>query len=209
MKAKALLTPPIAAMLIIATVTATSAVPVDIANAPVETGATALDSDEAAVQLINATPAQAAQVADAQRRFLSAGLVLPPLQISFHDGAHGCLGHRGLFEMVDATAHIDICDPTNHIIRHELAHAWVGTHVDDTIRAEQIRYWGLATWNDQDSKWNLRANERAADAIAFALDDPPQGLTTSLVNYLCAFELLTGLEHPGLDQDCPVTAITG
>lgn len=87
--------------------------------------------------------------------------------------------------------------PTRHIILHELAHAWAAVTVTDATRAEVLRYWGLETWNDQDVTWNLRAGERAADTIAFALNSIPSDPRDSLLKYLCGYPLLTGYPLPG------------
>jgi len=137
-----------------------------------------------------------ARLKSALDRFATAGLTLPPLDITFHNGRAGCGGHPGLFEVAEGVSDIEVCNPTNHIVLHELAHAWVARNVNQATKEALTQYWGLATWNDQEVDWGLRANERAADAIAFALGDLPKHPEPSLVEFLCSYSLVTGHAPP-------------
>lgn len=159
-----------------------------------------------ALVVSGASPELERRTQDALERFASAGLTLPPLDIAFHDGNWGCDGHRGLFRSVGGVADIEICTTTRHVILHELAHAWVAEHIDPETRAALTAYWSLETWNDQEVERGLRANERAADAVAFGLGDLPTSLTQSLVDYLCGYTLLTNRPHSAYSGACDGTA---
>ncbi len=135
-------------------------------------------------------------------RFSDVGLQLPPLDVTFHNSAHGCEGHTGLYRSIAGIADIEICMPTEHIVLHELAHAWVETILDDDRRSIWMDYWGLDTWNRQDVDWSRRGNEKAADAIAYALGRIPANPHDSLLEYLCGYPLLTGNPLPGAAAEC-------
>ena len=122
------------------------------------------------VNIHNATDIQMAQVAQALDRFDEAGLTLPPLELTFHDGSGPCHGHTGWYRRQGRVAHIEICSPTNHIILHELAHAWEGASVSDDVRREFADHWGVDSWNDHTTDWTERGTERAADTVAFVLE---------------------------------------
>jgi hypothetical protein len=153
------------------------------------------------VALHDATPELMERVEWALNRFAAAGLVLPPLDITFHVTGASCHGYTGYFEVNSGVADIEVCMPTRHIILHELAHAWAAVTVSDANRAEVLGYWGLETWNDQDVEWSLRGSEKAADTIAFALNDIPSHPRDALLEYLCGYRLLTGHPLPGSGMD--------
>lgn len=157
-------------------------------------------SEPPALALHDTTPELTERVKWALDRFEAADLALPPLEITFHATANGCHGHTGYFQLDSGVADIEVCMPTRHIILHELAHAWAAVAVSDTTRAEVLRYWELDNWNDQAANWNLRAGERAADTIAFALNGIPSDPQDSLRKYLCGYPLLTGQPLPGPDM---------
>lgn len=150
----------------------------------------------AALAVHDATPAQEQQLARAIQQFEAAGLPLPPMQIGFHDAAGPCEGHPGLYRRSDGIADIDICRSSNHVILHELAHAWEGANVDDAARERFSNRWGLDNWNDHSAPWDERGVERAADTVAFVLDGIPTEPTESLRRFLCGYPLLTGRPLP-------------
>lgn len=147
---------------------------------------------EPSVTVHRANPVLEQRLDWALGRFTHAGLELPPLDVTFHDGAASCDGHRGLYRLVDGIADIEICTTTDHVILHEIAHAWVETNLNADHRSIWMDYWGLDTWNRQDIDWSLRGNEKAADAIAYALGRIPSDPADSLLKYLCGYQLLTG-----------------
>lgn len=143
---------------------------------------------------------------DALASFAEADLALPPLEVTFHDGRTACDGHGGLFRMAEGVGDIEVCMPTKYMILHELGHAWIAHNIDDETRSLLVEYWQVPTWNDQKVEWDMRANEKAADSIAFALADLSPYVAQTRVEYLCAYTLLTGrVVHPTITSDCPET----
>ncbi|MDH5504448.1 MAG: hypothetical protein OEY98_10530, partial [Acidimicrobiia bacterium] len=138
-------------------------------------------SEPSTVALHDATPELTERVEWALGRFEAAGLALPPLDITFHATVNGCHGHTGYFQLEAGIADIEVCMPTRHIILHELAHAWAAVTLTSATRADLLRYWELDNWNDQGVEWNLRAGERVADTIAFALNSIPSDPQASLL----------------------------
>lgn len=132
----------------------------------------------------------------AMARFDAANLDLPPVKVSFHTDLSPCDGHRGLFRGLAGTAQIDVCDPTRHIILHELAHAWLAYTIGDPTKVALLEYWELKTWSDPSVMWTERGSEKAATALAFSLDDLPAEPSYSLLRYLCSYELITGKPFP-------------
>ena len=138
-------------------------------------------------------------------RFEEAGLELPPFVMTFHDGAGPCHGNTGWYQQRGGVAHIEICSPTNHIILHELAHAWEGASVSQDVRDDFASHWSVDNWNDHEAAWADRGTERAADTIAYVLAGVPDEPTDQLMRFVCGYSLLTGMELPE-DQtaDCGV-----
>lgn len=132
----------------------------------------------------------------AMARFEVVGLELPTVSVSFHSDLSPCDGHRGLFRGLTDVARIAVCDPTRHIILHELAHAWLAYTTGDTTKAALLEYWELETWSDPSVDWTERGSEKAATALAFSLGDLPADPSSSLLRYLCSYELITGKPFP-------------
>jgi len=126
----------------------------------------------------------AALVEWALTRFDRAGLVLPPLVISFHDDRTGCDGNFGLYRS-GAPAQVDICGFNWHrfvvtakkTLLHELAHAWTGHALTETARDEFVDLRGLDTWGDDEFPWEEQGSEQAAEIIAWGLMDDDLDLT--------------------------------
>lgn len=55
------------------------------------------------------------------------------------------------------------------VLRHELAHAWVQTHVDHRARAHFLATVGLESWNDPTEHHDRRGIEWAAEILAWAV----------------------------------------
>jgi hypothetical protein len=143
------------------------------------------------VVIRDANEAQLEQVAWALGRFEEAGLQLPPIELTFHDGAGPCEGHPGLYRPGDV-ARIEICSSRNHVILHELAHAWEGASVTTEVRNRFADHWDLDNWNDHSAAWHERGIERAADTIAYVLDGVPAHPSDQLLQFVCSYTLLTG-----------------
>jgi hypothetical protein len=164
--------------------------------------------------------ADAALAEWALERFDRAGLVLPPLRITFHDEPAGCGGHFGLYRS-GAAAQVDICGfnwdrfvvTARKTILHELAHAWLGHESSAATRERFLELRGLTTWGDDRFPWEEQGSEQAAEIIAWALMDEEVELTrfrnTSPPALIEAYRNLTGSvptprlqnvlhQHPGV-----------
>jgi hypothetical protein len=117
-------------------------------------------------------------------RFDRAGLMLPPLVISFHDERADCGGNFGLFRS-GAPARVDICGfnwdrfvvTARKTVLHELAHAWLGHTLTEAARGRFLDLRGLQTWGDDEFPWEEQGSEQAAEIIAWALIDEDLELT--------------------------------
>lgn len=152
---------------------------------------------------IAGNPQQVVAATRAISRFRDAGLPLPPLDIAFHEHRSGCRGHQGVFRMVDGLGEIEICGTTRQLLLHELAHAWEAAHMSDQTRDAVMTYWNVDNWNDHDQSAGARGAEKVANAIAFALDNPPTDPNPTLRKSLCSYRLVTGHDLPSeLAQGC-------
>jgi hypothetical protein len=130
------------------------------------------------------TRSDAALAAWALARFDQAGLVLPPLVISFHDDRHGCGGNFGLYRAGDRPR-VDICGfnwdrfvvTAKKTMLHELAHAWTQHALTEMARERFLDLRGLSTWGDDQFPWEEQGSEQAAEIIAWALMDEDLQLT--------------------------------
>lgn len=147
--------------------------------------------------LVNATADQTESITEAIGMFDDANLILPPLQIEFHETTDGCKGHAGLYRPATAKNNagvdrIDICNRMKIIALHELAHAWKQHNLTAETRQAFSASWGLDSWNDKGAAHLDRGIERAAHTIAFSLNQGDTEISDSVMRYLCGYELLTG-----------------
>lgn len=149
------------------------------------------------------TPGQVAMVDWAIGRFETAGLTLPPLEVSFHPAPSGCMGNSGLYD----AGRLDVCTLDQEAayarktIVHELAHAWIEGNVPAASRARFMRLRGVQSWNDGDQPWGLRGYEQAAEVITWFIGP---GLAPLLPDHpdpaalRQAYRALTGMAPPGM-----------
>lgn len=155
------------------------------------------------VTVIGGTEGESLLVRDIADRYGEAGLDLPPMTITFADGTDDCDGNQGIYQ---GNGEITVCITTPKTIAHEMAHAWVEDALTDADREAYRRLWGAPTWGSAEFPWELRATEKAADTIAWALlvDDGPRRETFR--SHLCTYESLTGLPLPNPpDPPCEST----
>jgi hypothetical protein len=168
-------------------------------------------SDGAVVEVWNGTPALESLVAWAIERFPAAGLEAPrPMSVTFYPTADRCWGNLAVAGG-EANAEILACFgeglacPTSpcppwsaraeHTILHELAHTWMARHLDAETREAYEDRVGLA-WAENDDPWEGRALERAAEVIAWGLQDapaPPRDLALTEDQLAEEFTFLTGM----------------
>ena len=155
--------------------------------------ATAKVDPAPALVVHGASPEHTELLSWATERFTEAGLDLPPLDVSFHNDESTCGGSHGSFREHHDVAIINICNPRDHIILHELAHAWVASEVGDEDRERFMHDLGLISWNDPDVAWSERGTERAANMISLVLDWDPSSISSADgLPRLCGYQTLTG-----------------
>ena len=143
------------------------------------------------------TTEQSNLVAEAIAQFDDAGLQLPAVQIEFYDGNDGCRGHAGFFVAAPRNPEpfidrIAICSHNQLTLLHELAHVWMHHNLDDETKNAFTTHWGLDGWNNSHDAWGDRGVERAAQTIAFTLNQSEPTDSESILRYICGYELLTG-----------------
>lgn len=151
----------------------------------------------ATVTAHNAGADQLAVLDEALSRFRDAGLDLPELDVWFSEDRTACKGNYGLFQAGYEPRRITVCTDFDYILTHELAHAWIDAHVDETVRADYTEARQLETWNDPNIDWYSRATEDAAKTIQQNLMEPspPPGSAKRQAR-MAAYELLTGRASP-------------
>ena len=147
------------------------------------------------------TPDQREMVYKVVDGYVSAGLELPPLTITFGRSRDDCDGLAGRHRHV---GEIEVCIPTPYMIAHEIAHAWDVHSLTDADREAYRQLWDAPTWGSHDFEWHERAKELAANTVAFGVLNDEQEPFAQILMYLCTFEALTGrpLPTPVISQ-CP------
>ncbi|MFP4554579.1 MAG: hypothetical protein ACLFRT_12060, partial [Actinomycetota bacterium] len=125
------------------------------------------------VTLRGGTPAQHRRLDEALHRFERVGLLLPDLEVEFHQNLAECGGHHGLFRPDGVPWRITICSGVDSVYEHELAHAWELANASDATRREFMRLRGYSTWNDGGVAWNERGIEGAASVVQQGLSGLP------------------------------------
>lgn len=153
----------------------------------------------------DADPRWTASLTDALGRFADAGLEAFAVDIHVWTAATAdtqCHGYAGIFTTPSTGPRVDLCidysDSTlgthlrHKLILHELAHAWIHTHVADATRHAFMGSRGIESWNGADQTHSSRGTEIAADVIVAALHpDPPADPDDT-----CGYELITSHTTP-------------
>ena len=148
-------------------------------------------------------------------RFSDAGL--GPFAVNVHlwsrsDSAARCHDQAGWFSTPAEGIRIDACIDyqdtalgahlRDKLLLHELAHAWIHTHVDADTRDIFMDSHDVEVWNDHDQPHNTRGTEIAANVLMYALH--PDAPTDA--DQICGFELVTGRPTPfGRSDGCQAT----
>lgn len=133
-------------------------------------------------------------------RYEIVGLAVPDANITFHRDRSNCGGFGGLHTGGEGRHRIDICVGGNsqrrETLLHEIAHAWVSEHIDDSGRQSFLQLRGLDSWNDGSVLWEERGTEQAAMIIAWGLGEDcaiPEDLAGDDTSTLATgFQFLTG-----------------
>lgn len=153
-------------------------------------------ASHAPVTFHDATPSQRALVVWALHRYARAGLVLAPLDVTFHTDPSGCQGNSGLY----AAERLDVCvadasEYARKTVVHELAHAWCEANLSPADQRWFLRLRGLTTWGSLSQPWGLRGAEQAAEIITWGVGDratPPLLEDDDPAQLRLAYEGLTG-----------------
>lgn len=157
------------------------------------------EPERAPIRIHGADAAQERTVDWAVRRYAEAGLQgLPELDIYLHTSHEGCRGNLGYYHR----GRIDLCtkDSSEAYARkfalHEMAHAWVETHLDAQTRERFLGLQQVGNWNDLNQPWKERGTEQAAEVIAWGLGEgevsPLLPEPPDTANLIAAYVLLTG-----------------
>lgn len=135
-------------------------------------------------------------IASAVARFDRAALDLPSIHIRRAGGDGPCEPH-GRTADTWPLIYITICEVTEAVVVHELAHAWTFDHLGPTDQVEWNHRRGVPTWLSRQEPWELRGSEHAADILTwyvywsdFAVANPRIGGETSPGRYLSDVEWL-------------------
>lgn len=151
--------------------------------------------------VIGATRLEDEMVRWAQRRFATAGLELPHVQVIFHHDLASCGGFLGYYSA--ANGRIDICNrggrrtaPLNTVL-HELGHAWSFANMTDGEIATFVAHRELDVWHGEATPWWKMGKEQAAEIVAWGLQGPTEYESIWLQLEACSdlgasFELVTG-----------------
>lgn len=114
-------------------------------------------------------------VAWGESRFLDAGLVPPQVRFVFHHDTTECRLRRGLY--YHSTRTVEICNVNPETLIHEMAHAWVEANLTSTAKRGFMAHRGLSVWADRSVPWIQRANEHAAEIIAWGVEEESRLVT--------------------------------
>lgn len=157
-----------------------------------------VETPAGSVEIRNGTADVDAVVAWGFGRFAASGLPAPAVSsITFDPFDDRCNSFKGYADWGDGTTAILVCFDSSgigppqvqddaealpdlggpgadlpqqgHLLLHELGHAWVADHTDDTVREEFLAQTGLDNWNDKGRPWNRRGAEWAAETVAWGL----------------------------------------
>lgn len=113
----------------------------------------------------------------AVRRFEAAGLALPSVTVFFFDD-DACKGAAGLY--LDSGAAAIVCNrgghsnPTRQTLLHELAHAWISYALTEAEISAFLSDQDLEDWMRVGDPFWRRGVERAAEVVAWGLQDSVQ-----------------------------------
>ena len=112
--------------------------------------------------------AQAHVIASAVARFDRASLPLPSLHIR-RSGSNGECTRHGRTADTWPVIYITICEVSEDVVVHELAHAWSFAHLSDTDVIVWNHRRGVPTWLSRHEPWDQRGSEHVADILTWYL----------------------------------------
>lgn len=154
-----------------------------------------------AVRLHEPNPQREEMLDWAIKRYRTAGLQMPEIDVYFHQDSGGCGGYLGFTKngRVDLCVRLAMEGQPQRILLHELAHAWAEVQLDEETRSAFIELRGLGGWNVTADDHKDRGTEQAAEIVAWGLGEgttPPMISGDTTPEALAGgFRLLTGTEH--------------
>lgn len=147
-----------------------------------------LTFDGQTVTIYNGSPALNVALEWGLQRFVAAGLEAPEIaSATFTVQSDFCNDIRAQYLRTDGGVELEFCMDErsacadegcteilpgwNAVVLHEIAHAWLDTHLDVIDTDRFLDHVGLDTWRDPDLPWNENGQEHAADTIAWGLMD--------------------------------------
>jgi hypothetical protein len=147
-----------------------------------------LTIDGKTIAIYNGTPALNDALAWGLQRFAEAGLEVPEVaSATFTVQSDFCDDIRAHYLRTEVGVELEFCmdeqsacrdEDCNEIlpgwsavVLHEIAHAWLDTHLDVIDIERFLDHVGLDTWRDPDLPWEENGVEHAADTIAWGLMD--------------------------------------
>jgi hypothetical protein len=134
-------------------------------------------------------------------RYTETGLELPDVEFFVHtDDRDACDGHDGYWHPGRNADRIDICEATELLVLHELAHAWEHHSVTDDTRDAFMAVHPGDEWRDEGVGHFAQGIERFAEAVAWGLKSKtiPEKNVTALHERIELFEMVTGVPTPRL-----------
>lgn len=117
-------------------------------------------------------------------QFQSAGLELPPVEISFSTDSADCNGEQGVYRLRSQEHSVVVCVPglegaaidrrRKRTLLHELAHAWDHTTLTGTDRRDLQQRFESDDWYATDRPWKERPVERLAETLTWGLLGQPR-----------------------------------
>lgn len=117
-------------------------------------------------------------------QFQSAGLELPPVEISFSTDSADCSGEQGVYRRRSGEHSVVVCVPDlegaaidhrrKRTLLHELAHAWDHATLTGTDRVDLEQRFDANDWYALDRPWGERPVEQLAETLTGGLLDQPR-----------------------------------
>ena len=134
---------------------------------------------EPRLSIVELTAGQEDIIGWAVELFDEAQLELPGITVVRFDSSERCFGRRAAHIVEDGRSVIRVCNKetgpaAEHVMLHELAHAWDRHSLTDDRRDAFLRMRGLREWRNNDiERWDERGAEHAAEVMVWGLIDRP------------------------------------
>lgn len=160
-------------------------------------------NDDWNVTALGFTDAEMEVIESAVGRFRDAGLTLPPVHIQYWEPE--VCDTAGTARETWPIKLVRVCNVTERVVVHELAHVWTYRHLDSQARQEWTDLRETSTWAGREVPWAERSGEHAADILTWWLYWGEQGHTIRRISgettYQRYMDDVTWLLAESSDQD--------